>query len=110
MTRHPLYLGNIVIGIGFACAGNSFLAGILLFAGLSIIFTITMQEEEANLSQRFGKSYEDYADCVPRLFPSWKRFDFNGFQWGRVMVNRELARWQRIAGGVLLFLVKGWIA
>ncbi len=109
MTRHPLYLGNIIIGIGFAFIGNSVLGGILLLAGLYLIFTITMYEEEADLSHHFGKNYEDYVDRVPRLFPRWKRFDFSGFRWSRVMVNCELARWQRIVGGVFLFLVKGWI-
>jgi len=109
MTRHPLYLGNLVIGIGFAFMGNSFLGGAFLLAGLSIIFTITMYDEETTLFKRFGESYEDYVNRVPRLFPRWKYFDFKGFQWSRVMVNRELARWQRIVGGVLLFLIKGWL-
>jgi protein-S-isoprenylcysteine O-methyltransferase Ste14 len=108
MTRHPLYLGNIVIGVGFAFMGNSLPGGGVLLAGLAIIFTITMQEEEVALSLRFGKNYKDYVDRVPRLIPRLNRFDFKGFQWNRVMVNCELARWQRIVGGVLLFLVKGW--
>lgn len=109
MTRHPLYLGNMIIGIGFAVVGNRFSGGVILLAGLSILFTVTMYEEEAALSQRFGKSYEDYVHHVPRFLPSWKHFDIKGFKWSRVVVNRELARWQRIVGGILLFLVKGWI-
>jgi len=109
IMRHPLYLGNIVIGVGFAFMGNSLMGGLLLLAGLSVIFTITIHEEEAALSQRFGKSYEDYANLVPRLLPRRIRFDFKGFKWSRFMTNCELARWQRIVGGVFLFLLKGWM-
>src|SRR6185369_17111073 len=65
-TRNPLYLGSIVIGIGFAAAARNlwlFIAMLLLF--LAIYLPVISSEEEF-LRSKFPE-FEDYARRVPRL-------------------------------------------
>jgi|SRR5579884_107999 len=110
ITRNPLYLGNFLIGFGFALIGNSMNAGLLLIGGLSLIYIATILEEEKYLTQRFGRMYDVYARQVPRFFPRWSRPQKGEFRWERVLAHREMNTWVGIIGGILLFLAKWmWI-
>ncbi|HZB46767.1 MAG TPA: isoprenylcysteine carboxylmethyltransferase family protein [Pyrinomonadaceae bacterium] len=73
-TRNPLYLGSMVMGLGFtvAAAGTWWL--FVLFAGLFAalflgIYLPVMRVESATLAELFGDEYEVYAREVPLLFP-----------------------------------------
>jgi len=64
-TRHPLYLGSVIVAAGFAVAARSVwivAAIVLLFA---LIYLPVMRAEEAFLRERFPE-FEDYARRVPR--------------------------------------------
>ena len=67
-TRNPLYLGSIVIGIGFGVASRDVWVGVGLLVLLLAIYIPTIRWEErwlrANLS-----GFDAYAARVPRLFP-----------------------------------------
>ncbi len=67
-SRNPLYLGSIIIAIGFAIASRDVwvAAGILLF--FAIIYVPVIRSEEAFLRQRFSE-YDSYAQRVPRFLP-----------------------------------------
>jgi protein-S-isoprenylcysteine O-methyltransferase Ste14 len=67
-SRNPLYLGSIIIAIGFAIASQDVwvAGGILIF--FAIIYVPVIRSEEAFLRQRFGE-YESYTQRVPRLLP-----------------------------------------
>lgn len=67
-TRNPLYLGSLVVAVGFAVAGwNPWLAaGILLL--FFVIYLPTIRSEEEYLRQNFP-AFEEYARQVPRLWP-----------------------------------------
>lgn len=67
-VRNPLYLGSIIIGIGFAVAARDvwiFIAIILLFV---LIYLPVIRSEEAFLRTQF-REYDDYARRVPSLLP-----------------------------------------
>lgn len=67
-VRNPLYLGSIIIGVGFTIAARDawiFLAIILLFA---VIYLPVIRSEEAFLRMQF-REYDDYARRVPSLLP-----------------------------------------
>lgn len=73
-TRNPLYLGSMVMGLGFtvAAAGTWWL--FVLFAGLFAalflgIYLPVMRVESATLAELFGDEYERYAREVPLLIP-----------------------------------------
>ena len=67
-TRNPLYLGSILIAVGFVVAARNIwiaLATILMFM---TIYIPVIRAEEANLRSTFA-GYDEYAAQVPRFFP-----------------------------------------
>jgi protein-S-isoprenylcysteine O-methyltransferase Ste14 len=68
-TRNPLYLGSIVIAIGFAVAALSVWIGVILVVMFVAIYVPVIRGEEGFLRGTFPE-YDDYARRVPRLFPS----------------------------------------
>lgn len=67
-TRNPLYLGSIVIAVGFAVASRNIwvaAASVLLFFA---IYLPVIRSEEAFLRGTFPE-FEQYMKEVPRLFP-----------------------------------------
>lgn len=67
-TRNPLYLGSLLIGIGFAVAARSWWVGVVLVVMFFIIYLPVIRDEEAFLRQTFPE-FEEYAQRVPRMFP-----------------------------------------
>jgi len=68
-VRNPLYLGNLLIGIGFCL----FLKNIFLVFVFGVFFSFfylgTIREEENLLTGLFGSEYIKYKDSIPALFP-----------------------------------------
>jgi protein-S-isoprenylcysteine O-methyltransferase Ste14 len=68
-TRNPLYLGSLVIGLGFTIAAGRLILG-LVFAVLFLgIYVPVMRVEKKTLAELFGKDYQDYASAVPLFLP-----------------------------------------
>ena len=67
-TRNPLYLGSLLIGIGFAVAARSWWIGGLLVAMFLAIYLPVIRDEEAFLKLKFPE-FEEYARHVPRMLP-----------------------------------------
>ena len=67
-TRNPLYLGSLLIGIGFAVAARSWWVGAVLIVIFFAIYLPVIRSEEAFLRGRFPE-FEQYALRVPRMFP-----------------------------------------
>ena len=102
LVRHPLYLGNFLIGVGFSVTSGRAALVVLFAAAYGAIYYATIEEEEKALRERFGKEFEAYASQVPRLIPLRIPFPQKGagFQWTRVKDHREYKTW--VAIGVLL--------
>jgi protein-S-isoprenylcysteine O-methyltransferase Ste14 len=67
-VRNPLYLGSLLIGIGFAFAARSWWIGLALLVMFFAIYLPVIRAEEAFLHARFPE-FNDYVLRVPRLFP-----------------------------------------
>jgi protein-S-isoprenylcysteine O-methyltransferase Ste14 len=91
-TRNPLYLGSLLMGLGFALAtGRLFLLLVLLVLFFVVYFPV-MKREAACLEAAFPGDYSTYASRVPLLVPRVPRKDDlreGGFSFHRVMENRE---------------------
>jgi hypothetical protein len=72
-VRNPLYLGSIVVAIGFAVAARDVVIALLIVVMFALIYVPTIRSEERYLRTRFP-SYSAYADAVPRLIPRTLRF------------------------------------
>jgi protein-S-isoprenylcysteine O-methyltransferase Ste14 len=69
-TRNPLYLGSILIAIGFAVAAQSIWIWVLLLIFFVLIYIPVIRSEETFLRSAFP-DFESYARRVPRLVPRW---------------------------------------
>ena len=67
-TRNPLYLGSLVMGLGFAVAARSWWVGVVLVAMFVVVYLPVIRDEEAFLRRRFPE-FEEYARRVPRMLP-----------------------------------------
>ncbi|HVL65697.1 MAG TPA: isoprenylcysteine carboxylmethyltransferase family protein [Vicinamibacterales bacterium] len=95
-TRHPLYAGSMVIGLGLVVAAAHLLAGLVVLAYLAVTYTAAIRTEEAHLTEKFGAAYPDYR--AGRMSVA-RRFSLE-----RAMRNREY----RAALGVLAVLAVLW--
>ena len=89
-TRNPLYLGSLILSVGFALAARSWwIVGGIIVLFFAIYLPVIRAEEEF-LRERFPQ-FEDYARRVPRLFP---RMSTSGnragaFSWDLYWKHRE---------------------
>lgn len=88
--RHPLYLANFSIGMGFSILSHLPLA-LPIFLGITVLFYLpTIWLEEKVLEELFGEQYLRYAQNTPRLFPrSLPRKIWHPFSWKLVRKNYE---------------------
>ena len=100
-TRNPLYLGSILIGIGFALAARSLWIWVLLAAMFTAIYVPVIRSEEAFLGSQFP-DFELYAQRVPRLAPRWSRESLTAnFSRALYLKHRE---YNALIGAVLMML------
>src|ERR1051326_8571299 len=71
-TRNPLYLGSLIIAVGFTVASRSSIIAVIAAAILIAIYIPVIRAEEEFLRARFP-GFEDYCRNVPRLFPRFTR-------------------------------------
>jgi protein-S-isoprenylcysteine O-methyltransferase Ste14 len=99
-TRHPLYLGSTVIGVGLAVASASPVVAVMVIVYLTVTLTAAVRTEEAHLTDKFGAAYPEYragrTDGVPRRFSA-----------ARAVKNRE---YRALLGLLLVLAVFAWKA
>ena len=90
-TRNPLYLGSVVMALGFAMAAGTLAAVAVTLAYLLVFYPSVIREEAGFLRDKFPDQYSAWQAQVPlflpRLFPGGPRG--SRFSWGRVRANRE---------------------
>jgi protein-S-isoprenylcysteine O-methyltransferase Ste14 len=67
-TRNPLYLGSLLMGVGFAVAARSWWIGVALVIMFFAIYLPVIRDEEKFLRSKFPE-FEEYARRVPRMLP-----------------------------------------
>jgi protein-S-isoprenylcysteine O-methyltransferase Ste14 len=67
-TRNPLYLGSLLMGIGFAVAARSWWIGGVLVVMFFAIYLPVIRDEEVFLRGKFPE-FEEYMRRVPRMLP-----------------------------------------
>ena len=98
-TRHPLYLGSSLIGIGFAIAANHIVVAVIVAAYLLLTLTAAMHSEEAHLREKFGDAYDAYVER--RAEPMQRRFSLR-----RAIYNREHHTIAGLVVALFLLLLK----
>lgn len=108
ICRNPMYLGNILLIVGFGIFANSLLFT-LIFSPLFIIFYHTIiLAEEAYLTSRFGNVYIEYKEDVNSIFPDLRKIGKASsgykFNWKKVL-NKEHFSFHVYICGILLVLL-----
>ena len=67
-TRNPLYLGSIIIALGFIVAARNLWIGLAAIAMFAFIYLPVIAAEEKYLRSAFP-GYDAYAGQVPRFLP-----------------------------------------
>lgn len=98
-TRHPLYLGSSLIGIGIAVASGSAILAAIIVGYLVLTLTAAMRSEEAHLREKFGDAYDAYAE---KRAVKVER----AFSWKRAVYNREHHTIAGLLAGLMLLAVK----
>jgi len=89
-TRNPLYLGSLILAIGFAIAARSFWVAFLLVILFLAIYLPVIRAEEKYLEEHFPE-FASYAGRVPRMLPRLTPSGYHGgqFSWALYWKHRE---------------------
>jgi protein-S-isoprenylcysteine O-methyltransferase Ste14 len=98
-TRNPLYLGSLLIGLGFAVAARSWWVGVMLVVMFFAIYLPVIGDEEAFLGQKFPE-FAEYARRVPRMFPRLKRASGEDGAGFSVELYRKHREYNALVGAV----------
>ncbi len=111
--RHPLYMGTLLIGVGFCVMGANAVA-LGLLAGFVLVFLgyympYKNRIEGARLEARYGDAFCRYATAVPRLLPRLRPYhalagdaeEQGSWRAQRFVENNELGTTVVVALGVV---------
>jgi isoprenylcysteine carboxyl methyltransferase (ICMT) family protein YpbQ len=72
-VRHPLYVGNIILGFGFALASGLWWSIPLMIGILLVFYPPAIQQEDKKLHRKFKEEWEQWAQrtraTIPRVTP-----------------------------------------
>lgn len=70
LVRHPLYVGNILLLVGFSLASSLWWSDLLMFALLLFYYPPTIAYEDNKLHEIFGESWETWSKTTHALIPT----------------------------------------
>ena len=100
LTRHPLYMGSTMIGVGLAVASASVVVAALIGLYLVLTLSAAIATEEAHLTQKFGEAYPAYREG--RVEGRSRRFSA-----ARALRNRE---YRAVIGLLAVLALLSWKA
>ncbi len=117
LVRNPLYVGNILLWVGFALAARLIWLAPVIFGLLALEYHAIVRWEETLLESRLGQAYRDYAARVPRWVPllfnrgdrkdrgDTDPFEKDRFSWNDTLFS-ERGTFVAMAVGYLLLWIK----
>ncbi len=104
--RNPLYLGTLIVALGFVIAARRWELGLLFALVFGGVYLPVIELEEQHLRELFP-GYGDYASRVPMLLPCSRGLgDSRRFAWSLYLLNREYQAALGFLAGVLVLLWK----
>lgn len=101
-TRHPLYAGSTIMGVGFAVAAGRVAVAVLVLSYLGVTIAAAIRSEEAHLTDKFGARYPAYRDGTTA--PERRRFSVE-----RAVRNREYRALAGVAATFALLAAKLYV-
>ncbi|HET6564972.1 MAG TPA: isoprenylcysteine carboxylmethyltransferase family protein, partial [Xanthomonadales bacterium] len=75
LVRHPLYLGNFLILVGFAIAGANWVVVLIVIFFFWFYYPAAIRYEDTKLERIFGDAWREWSANTPAMFPTsfgWK--------------------------------------
>lgn len=89
--RNPMYVGNLLILVGFAVASNSWTCVSVAIPFFTFVYVAIVAAEELYLREKFGDGFATYTRSVPRWVPRLQGLRAtlaeSQFHWRRVLVK-----------------------
>jgi len=104
-TRHPLYLGNFILGLSLCIGANSLWGWIVFFVYFSIFYPALIIEETYKLKKLFPEKYKEYEKNVPCLFPNFKKVKEKNSEKFRFSLYKKNREHRAILGGFIIWLI-----
>ncbi|MDH5387912.1 MAG: isoprenylcysteine carboxylmethyltransferase family protein [Gammaproteobacteria bacterium] len=73
IVRHPLYVGNILLLVGFSLASSLWWSDLLMFALLLFYYPPTIAYEDKKLHDFFGEPWENWSKTTHALLPTFSK-------------------------------------
>lgn len=73
-VRHPLYLGNFLIGIGISLVQGVWWLPVIYSLAYWLYYERIMFAEESFLQQKFGEEYRRWSAATPAFWPRFKQW------------------------------------
>jgi len=92
-TRNPLYLGNILMGLGVVAAARSWWVLAVIALYFLIFYPVIIMRERGKMQELFPELYPAYSDQVPLLLPTGKSYSQalpRVFSWAFYKRNKEI--------------------
>ena len=87
-TRNPLYVGSILLGLGFMIASGVWWLGLLFIILFLGIYFPVMSVESDELTAIFGDKYKEYASKVSMFFPWFSDYKSDGKKFEKELYMR----------------------
>ena len=75
IVRHPLYLGNYIMGLGISLFPFSLLMPVIYTLAFALYYERIMVAEEDFLRGKFGEDFEKWSAVTPSFFPDFSKWD-----------------------------------
>jgi hypothetical protein len=70
LVRHPLYLGNFLILVGFAIAGGNWVVMAVVAFFFLFYYPAAIRYEDYKLEGIFGEEWRSWSSDIPGMFPT----------------------------------------
>jgi protein-S-isoprenylcysteine O-methyltransferase Ste14 len=102
LSRNPLYLGSLLIGLGVAVLLQSLTLGLAALVLGPVLYSRVVREEERVLLAEYGEEYRAYLRRVPRLLPRRWRAAPAGSE---LLINLTALRRHALRSSLTLLLI-----
>lgn len=104
-VRHPLYLGNYLIGLGPCLFISIWWFPVIYSLAFALYYERIMAAEERFLSTKFGQEYSQWASVTPAFLPSLRQWKKPALPFSiKNVLRREYTAFAQIA--IAFFLVE----
>ncbi len=91
ICRNPMYLGNLLLLLGFGVFSNSALFTFIIFPIFVFIYYSIIKAEEVFLIGKFGEEFKNYQKNTNTILPDLRNiksaFKNQKFNWGKVILK-----------------------